>query len=115
MREDDVQNTWNIYSEDLYNVNTEEWVTVNMHSFDGTRKGNYFGSNEDWRGSLAAARQAYKREDRVGVNKWLNASGNYGRWLLKLVQWQRTGRLLWTSHCIKVKNKSNEFMNYKRY
>ena len=47
MREDDVQNTWNIYSEDLYNVNTEEWVTVNMHSFDGTRKGNYFGSNED--------------------------------------------------------------------
>ena len=38
-----VRNTWKEYFEDLYNVETEEEVTINRWSFDGARRGNYFG------------------------------------------------------------------------
>ena len=34
---------WEEYFEDLYNIDTQEDVTVHMCGFDGIRRGNYFG------------------------------------------------------------------------
>ena len=32
------------YFEDLYNVDTQEQLPVNMYDFDGIQRGNYFGA-----------------------------------------------------------------------
>ena len=45
--EDDLWKTWNEYFEDLYNMDTEAGVTVNMGSFEGTRRGKFFGGGGD--------------------------------------------------------------------
>ena len=42
MGEDDVRKILKEYLEDLCNVNTEEWVTVNICSFGGAGRRNYF-------------------------------------------------------------------------
>ena len=33
---------WKRYFEDLYNIDTQEMVAVNMCGYDGIRRGNYF-------------------------------------------------------------------------
>ena len=43
MADNDMENAWKEYFEDLHNVDTEEWVAVNTCVFDGGRGGNYFG------------------------------------------------------------------------
>ena len=40
--EDEVQRIWKEYFEDLFNIDTQEQVTVHMCGFDGIRRGNYF-------------------------------------------------------------------------
>ena len=40
--EDEVQWIWK-YFEDLYNIDTQEEVAVDMCGFDGIRRGNYIG------------------------------------------------------------------------
>ena len=37
------QKTWKNYFDDLYNIDRDGCVTINMYSSDGIRKGNYFG------------------------------------------------------------------------
>ena len=37
-----MQNTWKEYLKDLYNLNAEEWVAVNMCDINGSRSGNCF-------------------------------------------------------------------------
>ena len=41
--EDEARKIWNEYFEDLYNIDTQEEVTVHMCGFDGIQRGNYFG------------------------------------------------------------------------
>ena len=41
--EDEARKIWKEYVEDLYNIDTQEEVAVNMCGFDGIRRGNYFG------------------------------------------------------------------------
>ena len=40
--EDKVRKIWKEYFEDLYNIDTQEEVAVNMCGFDGIWRGNYF-------------------------------------------------------------------------
>ena len=40
--EDEVRKIWKEYFENLYNINTQEKVAVNMCDFDGIWRGNYF-------------------------------------------------------------------------
>ena len=41
--EDEVRKIWKEYFEDMYNVDTQEQMTVHMCGFDGIRRDNYFG------------------------------------------------------------------------
>ena len=41
--EDEVQNIWKEYFEDLYNIDTQKQVVVNMCGFDRIRRGYYGG------------------------------------------------------------------------
>ena len=41
--EDEVRKIWKEHFEDLYNIDTQKQVAVNMYGFDGIRGGNYFG------------------------------------------------------------------------
>ena len=41
--EDEKQRIWKDYLEYLYNIDTQEQVSVHMFGFDGIQKGNYFG------------------------------------------------------------------------
>ena len=41
--EDTMRKIWRKYFEDLYNIDTQEEVTVNMCGFHRIRRGNYFG------------------------------------------------------------------------
>ena len=43
--EDEVQKVWKEYLEDLYNIDTREKVAVHICSFEGIRRGNYFGGD----------------------------------------------------------------------
>ena len=55
------------YFEDLYNIDTQEQLTVHMGSFDGIRRGNYFG------------RETFGRaEVEVRVGKLKNSKGAGG-------------------------------------
>ena len=33
---------WKNYFEDLYNIDTQDQITVHMYDFDGIQTGNYF-------------------------------------------------------------------------
>ena len=41
--EDEVLKIWKEYFEDLYNIDNQEQVAVNMWGFDWIRRSNYFG------------------------------------------------------------------------
>ena len=41
-----MRNIWKEYSEDLYNVDNQEEVAVQMCDFDGIRRGNYSEENQ---------------------------------------------------------------------
>ena len=41
--EDEVRRIWKEYFEDLYNIDTQDQVTVHMCGFDRIQRGNYFG------------------------------------------------------------------------
>ena len=41
-REVEVQRIWKEYFEDLYNIDTQQQVTVHMCGFEGIQRGNYF-------------------------------------------------------------------------
>ena len=43
--EDKARKIWEEYFEDLYNIDTQEQVVVNMCGFDEIRRGNYFGGD----------------------------------------------------------------------
>ena len=43
LEEAEVQRIWKDYFEDLYNIDTQEQVSVHMCGFDGVWRGNYFG------------------------------------------------------------------------
>ena len=43
--EDEVRMIWKAYYEDLYNIDTQEQVAVDMCGFDGIRRCNYFEAN----------------------------------------------------------------------
>ena len=41
--EDEIRKMWKEYFENLYNIDIQEEVAIQMCGFDGTRRGNYFG------------------------------------------------------------------------
>ena len=41
--EDELRKIWKKYFEDLYNIDTQEDVSIDMRGFDGIRRGNYLG------------------------------------------------------------------------
>ena len=41
--EDEVRRIWKKYFENLYNIDAQEQVAVNMCGFDGIQRGNYLG------------------------------------------------------------------------
>ena len=41
--DDEVRVKWNDYFGDLYNIETQEQVTVHMCGLDGVQRGSYFG------------------------------------------------------------------------
>ena len=41
--EDEVRKIWKEYFEDLYKIDTQEQVAVQMCGFEGIQRGNYFG------------------------------------------------------------------------
>ena len=41
--EDEVRRIWKEYSEELYNIDTQEQVTFHICRYDGIQRGNYFG------------------------------------------------------------------------
>ena len=43
LEDDEVQRIWKDYFQDLYNINTQEQVAVQMFGFDGVDRGNYLG------------------------------------------------------------------------
>ena len=43
MGDDEVRRIWKDYFKNLYNINTQEQVTVYMYGFNGIQRGNYFG------------------------------------------------------------------------
>ena len=64
--EEQAQNIWKEYFEDVYNIDTQEQVAVHMCGFDGIRRAKYFGGEpigraevevsgvvpEDWRSAV---------------------------------------------------------------
>ena len=64
--EDELRKIWKEYSEDLYNIDTQEHVAVHMCSFDRIRRGNSFGEEPISRAEI---------EVRVGKLMNGNASG----------------------------------------
>ena len=55
--EDEVRRIWK-YFEDLYNIDTQEEVTVNMCGFDGIWRGIYFGGEPIGRAEVEVSGQA---------------------------------------------------------
>ena len=65
--EEEMRKIWKDYFEDLYNIDIQEDVAVHMCSFDGIRRGNYFGGESIGKAEV---------EVRVGKLKNGKAAGN---------------------------------------
>ena len=61
-----MQRIWKDYSEDLYNIETQEHIAVHMYGMDGVQRGNYFGGTPSRRTEVGVSvRQLKNRKDKV--------------------------------------------------
>ena len=67
--EDGVRRICKDYIEDLYNIDTQEQLTVHMCGFDGILRSNYFGGEPNGRAKV---------KERVGKLKSRKAAGKEG-------------------------------------
>ena len=56
--EDEVRRIWKKYLEVLYNIDTQEQVSVHICGFDGIQRGSYFGGEPIGRAEIEADGEA---------------------------------------------------------
>ena len=69
MGEVEVRRIWKEYFKDLYKIDTQEQVAVNMCSFDGVQRGNYFGGEPITRTEEEVKVRKLKKEKGVGKDE----------------------------------------------
>ena len=60
--EDELRRIWKEYFEDLYNIDTQEQVAVNICGFDWIRRGNYAGGDPIGRTEVEVRVGKFKKE-----------------------------------------------------
>ena len=73
--EDEVRRIVKDYLEDMYNIDTQRQVRVHMCSFDGIRKGNYFGGEQIRRAAVEVRLGKLKNGKGAGKDVKLDKDG----------------------------------------
>ena len=75
----EVRRSWKEYYEDLYNIDTQEEVTVLMSGFDEVRRGNYFGGEPIRKTEVEVKVGKFRNEKAAGkdvVTEMIKGGGN---------------------------------------